>query len=140
MNIQNATLTNVFSKALIANSNAPRYARATFAELVSATMLSKSFQHAIKAAENLFGIAAEDKVIKRKLKHVKKAKVSKRHTKKHAKVAPVAEEGTPKPKRGRPKGSKNRPKPPVGIEPEPAQSMPLVAPDENVNEEELTTE
>ena len=119
MNLTNQALTNVFSKALIANTNAPRYAKASFAELVSATMLTKAFQRAIKSAETLFGVAVENKVIKRKLARKEKNK--------HAKVQ-KAVSGAPKAKRGRPLGSKNKPKV-AGIEP--AQSKPLVDPTEN---------
>lgn len=129
MNLPNQALTNVFSKALIVNSNAPRYARANFVDLVSATMLSKSFQRAIKAAENLFGVTDEDKVITRKIKHAKKAKGKvkiTKHAKKHAKraAAPV-DPNAPKPLRGRPKGSKNKPK---VVETPIAETRPLVDP------------
>jgi hypothetical protein len=127
MNLTNQALTNVFSKALIVNSNAPRYTRASFAELVSATMLTKTFQRSLKAAETLFGLVSEDKVIKSKLK------VTKRHAKKHAKVAKVV--GTVKVagKRGRPKGSKNKPK--VAL----AESRPVVDPAEDASIEPAIT-
>lgn len=113
MNILNQALTNVFSKALIVNSNAPRYARVSFAELVSATMLTKAMVRAIKSAEALFGVTVENKIVKGRLARKVKA------TKRHAKVQ-KAVSGTPKAKRGRPLGSKNRPKLPL------AQSMPIV--------------
>jgi hypothetical protein len=132
MNLTNQALTNVFSKALIVNSNAPRYARVSFAELVSATMLTKAFQRAVKSAETLFGLVAENKVIKRKLK----AKVTKRHAKKHAKVTKLAD-GVVKvagsSRRGRPKGSKNKPK--LAL----AESRPLVDPVEDASIEPAIT-
>ena len=125
MNLPNAALTNVFSKALIVNANAPRYARSTFAELVSATMLTKSFQRAIKSADALFGIA-EDKVITRKLKHAKRTKHAKVAKVRKAKASKLNADGSPRKPRGRPKGSKNKPK--LLIEPSVAESRPLVDP------------
>jgi len=122
MNLPNQALTNVFSKALITNASAPRYARMSFPQLVSATMLTKSFQRAIKSADALFDIVTEKAVPK--VKHAKRTK--------HAKVAKaskVNKDGSPRKPRGRPKGSKNRPKVEAVVA---AESRPLVDPTENI--------
>lgn len=134
MNVsQNQVLANVFAKALISNTSASRYARLSFVDLVSATVLTKTFQKAIKSANTLFGIEDENKVIHRRLTK-KAAKITKHAAKKHAKKqhskivvsdgtgdAPIAIVKTAG-KRGRPKGSKNKPK---SIS---AQSMPIEDP------------
>lgn len=121
MNLTNQALTNVFSKALIANSTAPRYARASFTELVKDTLSTKNIQRAIKAANALFGTATEDKVIKHRVRKVK-------HAKKLAVKSPKVARDPNAPKRGRPKGSKNKPK----VEVLAAESRPMVDPAEEV--------
>lgn len=126
MNYQNQVLANAFSKALILNTAVPRYAKMPFVDLVSATMLTKTFQRAIKAADALFGISDENKAVTRKVKHA-----AKKHAKKaHAKT--VTSDGSEPSitivkhgKRGRPKGSKNKAKV-VVTEPVIAESKPLV--------------
>ena len=129
MNYQNEVLTNVFTKHLTSAASAPRYAKLSFTELVSAVVLTKTFQKAVKSANSLFGIEDENKVIHRRFTK-KAAKVTKRHAKKqHAKdlnvavaEAKIVDPNAPKKHRGRPKGSKNK----VKGEPTIAESKPLV--------------
>jgi hypothetical protein len=140
MNPVNSVLTNVFSKELIHNASAPRYAKTRFVDLVSATVLSKHFQRAIKNANALFGLdtAIEDKVI---AKRFKKAAKTKKHAKKQhsksAKEVTMSDTNTPKRKAGRPLGSKNKPKV-APVEPTIAESKPLVI--EDIEEVEPQTD
>jgi hypothetical protein len=141
MNYQNQVLANAFSKALISNTAAPRYAKMPFVDLVSATVLTKTFQRAIKAADSLFGISAdENKAVSRKVKHAKRA--AKKHAKKQVKSAKEVtmsdtDTNTPKRKRGRPAGSKNKPKVAPVTEPTVAESKPLFV---DIEEPEPTDE
>src|ERR1035437_414334 len=138
---QNQVLTNVFAKDLITNASTKRYARLSFVDLVSATVLSKTFQRAIKAADSLFGISAdENKAVSRKVKHAKKSltkRAAKKQHSKSAKEVTMSDTDTPKRKRGRPAGSKNNPKVAPVTEPTTAESKPLFV---DIEDEPITNE
>src|ERR1035437_10376605 len=110
---QNQVLTNVFAKDLITNASTKRFARLSFVDLVSATVQSKTFQRAIKPADSLFGISAdENQAVSRKVKHANKslkpaAKHAKKQHNKFSKEVTMSDTDTHTPKRhrGRPKGS-----------------------------------
>lgn len=137
-NVPNQVLTNVFTKSLITNSSAPKFAKLSFAELVSATVLSRRFQKAVRSANSLFGI---DEAVEAPVKRAKRGrKATKKHAKvSHAKSVKAAGSMPSKAKRGRPLGSKNKPKT-ILIVPEvnePAQSQPLFIDADEVETEQV---